>query len=281
MWLARSRKSRLLQASLLLSVLTSVPALAHSADEINGTLIAQNGMDTATPGAQSSSSGAESTRQETSTGTEKPSSTPATTTQATTSTSSTSDTPSKGTTSASTSSTAPTNGPASTSGTSLTTSTANNTDPVQGPLLENRKLVLSRIQAAKKQGTGISGYMAEYGRIEQMVKNGEPEANYAERLSSLQSGIDEQLKRSQLLKTQHPTYSGISSSASSSSSVSSSASSGHSGGSSGGGGGGFGGMSIDQLKAKYGDKVPSSVADKLKSMSPEQQKELARKFLGN
>jgi hypothetical protein len=153
---------------------------------------------------------------------------------------------------------------------------------VQGPLLEKRKLVLSRIQAAKKQGTGISGYMAEYARIEQMVKNGEPEANYADRLSSLQNGVDEQLKRSQMLKTQRPTYSGISASSSSSSSVSSSASS---GGGRGSGGGPLGGMSLDQIKAKYGDKVPPDIADKLSSMSPEKKKELlnsdiVKKFLG-
>jgi hypothetical protein len=154
---------------------------------------------------------------------------------------------------------------------------------VQGPLLEKRKLILSKIQAAKKQGTGISGYMAEYGRIEQMVKNDEPEANYADRLASLQNAIDDQLKRSQLLKTQRPTYVGTSSSSSSSSSISTNASTSPGGG--GSGGGALGGMSIDQLKAKYGDKVPPDIAEKLSSMSPEGRQKLldsdfVKKFLG-
>jgi hypothetical protein len=188
-------------------------------------------------------------------GTETTSSTPGTTTQTTSSTSSMGGAPTTSTTTASTSSTS-------------NASAANSTDPVQGPLYEKRKLVLSRIQAAKKQGTGISGYMAEYGRIEQMVKNGEPETNYGERLVSLQNGIDDQIKRSQILKTQHPTYTGTSASSGSASSSQSAS------GGGGGGGATFGGMSIDQLKAKYGDKVPPGVAEKLGSMSPEQRKEL-------
>jgi hypothetical protein len=269
---ARSRKWGLLQSSLLLSILATAPAWAQSIHDANCRLLAQSGTEPSSTGAQSNA-GSDSTKQETSTstssvnsgstgtsgkssteiGTETTSSTPGTTTQTTSSTSSMGAPTS--TTTASTSSTS-------------NASAANSTDPVQGPLYEKRKLVLSRIQAAKKQGTGISGYMAEYGRIEQMVKNGEPEASYGERLVSLQSGIDDQIKRSQILKTQHPTYTGTSVS-------SGSASSSQSGGGGGGGGGAtFGGMSIDQLKAKYGDKVPPGVAEKLGSMSPEQRKEL-------
>jgi hypothetical protein len=246
----RLPKSRVLQASLLLSVLTAVPSFAYSQEQIGGTLIAQSSVESSSSSAQTSP-GASSTKQETSTTTESPSPTQSAATQTTTSTSSTSSAPAAGSTGATT----------ATTSTSTTSTSANSTDPAQGPLLDKRKLVLSKIQAAKKQGTGISGYMAEYERIEGMVKNGEPEANYADRLASLQNGIDDQLKRSQLLKTQRPTYVGTSSSSSSSSSVSSSSGGGGNGGGGGGQGGGghgghggggpMGGMSLEQLKAKY------------------------------
>ena len=262
----RLPKSRVLQASLLLSVLTSVPSFAYMQEQMSGTLIAQSTVESSSSSAQTSP-GTGSTKQETSTTSESSSPTQGSATQ-TTSTSSTSSAPAAGATSASTTS----------SGSTSTMSTStNSTDPAQGPLLDKRKLVLSKIQAAKKQGTGISGYMAEYERIEGMVKNGEPEANYADRLASLQNGIDDQLKRSQLLKTQRPTYVGTSSSSSSSSSGSSSSGGGGSGGGGHGGHGGggpMGGMSIEQLKAKYGDKVPPDIAEKLSSMSPETRQKL-------
>ena len=167
-----------------------------------------------------------------------------------------------------------------TTSTSIKTS-ASETAP--GPLLEKRKLVLARIMAAKKQGTGISGYLAEYGRIEDMVKAGQPTTAYQGRLDSLLSGIDEQLKRSQILKTQHPTGSFSPTSASSQGSAGGSGSSGsHTGG--GGGSGGISSDTINQLKAKYGDKIPAGLGDKIGDMSPEQrekllQSDLLKKFL--
>jgi hypothetical protein len=132
--------------------------------------------------------------------------------------------------------------------------------------------------AAKKQGIGIGGYLAEYNRIEDMVKAGQPESTYEGRLSSLVTGIDEQIKRSQVLKTQHPvTISG---------SGSSSSASGSGGGfGAGGGGAGLNPEKLNQLKAKYGDKIPPDIAEKLGNLSPEQKEklmksDLLKKFLG-
>lgn len=135
--------------------------------------------------------------------------------------------------------------------------------------------------AAKKQGIGIGGYLAEYNRIEDMVKAGQPETAYESRLTSLVTGIDEQIKRSQVLKTQHPV-------AISGSGSSASASAGGSAGFGGGGGAGGGGLTpekISQLKAKYGDKIPPDIAEKLGNLSPEQKEklmksDLLKKFLG-
>ncbi len=242
MRLTNSRNSGALQWGLLSALLVALPCLAESSHCINSQLLAQSGPDSSVQGAQSGN-----------TNLAKP------------------DAPSAETTSSVTSSASesPTNMSIQSS-----TSDKSTSDTVPGPLFEKRKLLLGRIQAAKKQGTGISGYMAEYGRIEQMVKAGEPESNYADRLDSLQNNIDEQIKRSQILKTQHPVYTAppISSGSASASSVS------HSGG------GSIGGMSIDQLKAKYGDKVPSGIAEKLGSMTPDQQRKLldsdmVKKFL--
>lgn len=166
-----------------------------------------------------------------------------------------------------------------------TTSSGSGSETAPGPLLEKRKNALSRIMAAKKQGIGISGYLAEYNRIEDMVKAGQPETAYESRLTSLVSGIDEQIKRSAVLKTQHP----VSTSSSSGSSVSSGSPGSGTGAGSSSGGGGLGGLSnekLSQLKAKYGDKIPPDIAEKLGNLSPEQkerlmQSDMLKKLLGH
>ena len=152
--------------------------------------------------------------------------------------------------------------------TTSATNSASATETAPGPLLEKRKLVLSKIMAAKKQGTGISGYLAEYNRIEDMVKGSQPTSAYEERLTSLQTGIDEQLKRSQLLKTQRPTAPYTPSSSSGGSQASAS----HHGNS--GAGGGISADTINDLKAKYGNKIPSDISSKIGDMSPEQREKL-------
>ncbi|HEY9756170.1 MAG TPA: hypothetical protein V6C97_13470 [Oculatellaceae cyanobacterium] len=189
-----------------------------------------------------------------------------------------------------------TSAPSNSTGTSTGTgaSTANTTsagsggETAPGPLLEKRKNALSRIMAAKKQGIGISGYLAEYNRIEDMVKAGQPETAYESRLTSLVTGIDEQIKRSAVLKTQHPVSTSSSSGSSGSSGLSGASGSGPgSGGSSGGGGlGGLSNEKLSQLKSKYGDKIPPDIAEKLGNLSPEQkerlmQSDMLKKLLGH
>lgn len=76
------------------------------------------------------------------------------------------------------------------------------TEAGPGPLQEKRRALFTRIQAAKAQGIGISSYMGEFTRIEGLVKAGQPESAYADRIDSISKALDDQLKRSQLLKAQ-------------------------------------------------------------------------------
>jgi hypothetical protein len=78
------------------------------------------------------------------------------------------------------------------------------TNVAAGPLEDKRRAVLAQIMSAKNQGCGVGGYLNEFNRIEQMVKSGQPYGVVDERLERLRGNLDEQLKRAEILKTQHP-----------------------------------------------------------------------------
>jgi hypothetical protein len=109
-----------------------------------------------------------------------------------------------------------------------------------------------RIFNAKAQGIGIDAYLNAFAMLENSVKTGETEANLNKRIDSLNSSLDDQLKRSAVLKTQRPAppvaASGF-----------------PAGGLGGGGNSSAGGTSdlIRKLQEKYGDQIPANLKDKL------------------
>jgi hypothetical protein len=157
-----------------------------------------------------------------------------------------------------------------------------------GPLLEQRKALLSRIVSAQKQGIGITTYMSEFNRIEGLVKDGQPAGAYQSRVASLSASLDDQLKRSQILKTQRPVAPQL---------RMSSQSAGHGNGSSAGTGLGSLGINpndprLEQLKQKYGsqiNQIPGGLSglgklgpqDREKLLDSDIGKQLLKKYLGN
>jgi hypothetical protein len=151
-----------------------------------------------------------------------------------------------------------------------------------GPLLDKRKALLTRIMAAKKQGIGTSAYLGEFNRIEEMVKSNQPVDAYEPRLDSLSSGLDDQLKRSEILKSQRPVMITPSIPVARSNAPGGMAPQG--GVSSGNG------QLMDMLRSKYGSKLGSgglgaldkiSPAEKEKLLHSDMAKELMKKYLGN
>ncbi|MBP9089930.1 hypothetical protein KBI23_02810 [bacterium] len=120
-----------------------------------------------------------------------------------------------------------------------------------GPAEAKRTALVLRIFNAKAQGIGIDAYLNAFAMLENSVKTGETEANLNKRIDSLNSSLDDQLKRSAVLKTQRP--------------APPVAASGFPAGGLGGGGSSGGGTSdlIRKLQEKYGDQIPSNLKDKL------------------
>lgn len=168
------------------------------------------------------------------------------------------------------------------------TGAAANADSASGPLVEpgpaedKRLALLGRIISAKDKGIGIDAYLSAFSALEQSVKGGESEAAILKRLESLNSSLDDQIKRSVILKTQRPAPPVAASSPPPSAM----------GRFVGAGGGGgdmlqqlkekYGGQIPDNLKDKLGGQLPDSIKDKLPAglgnMSPEQLKELVKQF---
>lgn len=73
-----------------------------------------------------------------------------------------------------------------------------------GPLEAERKLLLSRIELAKKHGIGTSVYLNEFKKVEEEVKSGVPAESIKGRIDSLTRSLAEQLQRGRNLKTQRP-----------------------------------------------------------------------------
>jgi hypothetical protein len=120
-----------------------------------------------------------------------------------------------------------------------------------GPAEAKRTALVLRIFNAKAQGIGIDAYLNAFAMLENSVKTGETEANLNKRIDSLNSSLDDQLKRSAVLKTQRP--------------APPVAASGFPAGGLGGGGSTGGGTSdlIRKLQEKYGDQIPANLKDKL------------------
>lgn len=151
-----------------------------------------------------------------------------------------------------------------------------------GPLQDQRKALLARISAAQKQGIGTGTYMGEFNRIEEMVKAGQPASAYESRISSLSGNLDEQIKRSQILKTQRPVPPVVRA---------------QQPGKPGGNQHTFGHNSnglagdplVDKLKQKYGNQIPGGIGaldklgpeDREKLLQSDVGKQLMKKFLGN
>lgn len=130
-----------------------------------------------------------------------------------------------------------------------------------GPFQEKRQLLLSSIKLAKKQNFGVTVYLSELNRVEEQIKQGNATPQLEARIDSIADGLQDQLKRSQLLKTQRPTGSSPRTSYS------------------GGGGSPDAGARghkntdamINELRQKYGDKIPAGLDNA----------ELKEKFLNN
>lgn len=127
-------------------------------------------------------------------------------------------------------------------------------ETAEGPLREKRQNLVQKIQSAKDQGIGIASYMAAFNFIEEMVKSKAAEADIGKRIDSLDNSLEDQFKRSAILKTQRPTPPIAESSPPPSAMM-------------GGGGlpdlGGGGGDIISKLKSKYGGQIPPNLKDKL------------------
>ncbi|MBC7996519.1 MAG: hypothetical protein IAF58_01150 [Leptolyngbya sp.] len=146
----------------------------------------------------------------------------------------------------------------------------------EGPLYEERGLLLKRINAAKAGGTGIQSYMTAFKYIEDLNKSNAAPEKVKERIDGLSKALDDQSKRAQLLKNRPPAtpYDG--------------------GGtvsvkSPGAGGGNEDLLSqlkgqapeglVDKLKAKFGDRIPEGIDSDMirkKLMEDERGKELLK-----
>jgi hypothetical protein len=71
-----------------------------------------------------------------------------------------------------------------------------------GPCQDKRKALLSNIGLAKEKGIGVTTYVAAFKAVDQSVTSGAAEADIAEKVASLQSTLDEQFKRSDIMKTE-------------------------------------------------------------------------------
>ena len=132
------------------------------------------------------------------------------------------------------------------------TSAAASSSVAPGPMLEARQKLLARIAAAKAQGIGIASYQSAFDYNEETIKSGDTEANIAKRIQALNASLEDQAKRSTMLKTQRPAPPVAASSPPPSAMAGSGSSSGASGGD-----------LIAKLKAKYGGNIPADLKDKL------------------
>jgi hypothetical protein len=142
-----------------------------------------------------------------------------------------------------------------------------------GPFEAKRKLLLASIKMAKKQGFGITGYLGELSKVEDQIKQGNSGPQLEARIDSIADGLQDQLKRRQVLQTQRPI--GTSSSRSSYTQASSESGAGRPRKSTD--------AILNELRQKYGDKIPSGLGGmdgdlKEKLMKSDAAKEYLRKM---
>lgn len=148
---------------------------------------------------------------------------------------------------------------------------------VEGPHLGRRQALIERIRAAEKEGIGAAGYMAAFKSLEQMVKGGADDATVHSRIEAIHRGLDDQVKRAQILKTQRPAPPV---------NLSSGSAPGDDKGEiekvlSDAKGGKPTGQILDKLREKFGDRIPAGIdADDLKKriMEDERARELLKKL---
>ncbi len=128
-----------------------------------------------------------------------------------------------------------------------------------GPAEAQRTQLVLRIFSAKAQGIGIDAYLNAFAMLENSIKTGETEANVLKRVDSINSSLNDQIKRSAVLKTQRP--------------APPVAASGFPAALSGGSGGGNTSDLIKRLQEKYGDKIPADLKDKYAGQIPDNLKD--------
>lgn len=142
-----------------------------------------------------------------------------------------------------------------------------------GPFQEKRQLLLSSIKLAKKQNFGVTGYLSELNKVEDQIKQGNATPQLEARIDSIADGLQDQLKRSQILKTQRPTGSSTRTSYSGGGGSTESAGHGHRNTD----------AMINELRQKYGDKIPAGLDNnelKEKFLNNPMAKEYLKKFTG-
>lgn len=148
-----------------------------------------------------------------------------------------------------------------------------------GPLEPERRRLLETIMTAKQYGFGITAYLSAFQSLDDRVKASAPASEIKGRLDSIVGGLDEQLKRSKMLKTQRPAPP----IAASSQSPSAMEDSGKTGGLN------LSGASTDELINKvkekwFGGQIPDSIKKKIpagfdpNSLNSETAKELLKKY---
>lgn len=140
-----------------------------------------------------------------------------------------------------------------------------------GAFEAKRQLLLSSIKVAKKQNFGITTYLNELNKIEDQIKQGNASPQLEARIDSIADGLTDQLKRSQILKTQRPAGSGARTSYSGGGGASAPGAPGHRNTD----------AIINELRQKYGDKIPAGLDNnelKEKLMKSDLAREYLKKF---
>jgi hypothetical protein len=126
---------------------------------------------------------------------------------------------------------------------------------VPGPGEDKRRALLGRIMEAKSRGIGTSTYMMAFDALEQSVKTGVADDAVFKRVDSLNSSLNDQFKRSAILKTQRAAPP-----VAASDPTSPLGSAGLSGSSAGNT---DTASLIQKLQAKYGNQIPDNLKDKI------------------
>ena len=140
--------------------------------------------------------------------------------------------------------------------------------PIPGPAQEARQKLFDRIQLARAQGIGISGYLQAFKALEEQVKAGDSPDKISTRVDSINKAVNEQIERAKILKSQKPIppqgsqLTGSAPVAKPAAPATQPAAAGAAGAAAGPGGQG-GSDIMSKLKDKFGDRIPDSVKERL------------------